>query len=44
MSLIMGIIGIVLDKPKWLAITIVAITSVLFMLWFGIPFLSMLCS
>jgi hypothetical protein len=44
MSFIMGIIGIVLDRPRWLAITIVVVTSGLFLLWFGIPFLSMLCS
>lgn len=44
MSLITGIIGIVLDKAKWLAITTVAITSAIGFIWIGLPVLFRLCS
>ena len=44
MSLIMGIVGIIKDRPKWLAVTTVVITSLLLLFWFGMPILFTLCS
>ena len=44
MSLIMGIVGIVQDQRKWLAITVVVITSLLFLVWIVRPILFILCS
>ncbi len=35
LSLIFGIVGIVQDKPKWLAITVTSIVSLLMLIYFA---------
>jgi hypothetical protein len=44
LSLIFGIIGIVVDTTKWLAILITVITSLFFAYTIGAPVVFSLCS
>ena len=44
LSMIFGIIGIIKDEKKWLAVVVTVIAALLCAFWFGAPIVFSLCS